>query len=212
MKSSNPSHVLENLRVETPCQADWNEMTGDRRARFCDHCQKSVHDVSAMTREDAAALLASGEKVCVRFSRDAAGAMMTADSGSYVLLQRRTFAAILAAGMASALLPIFGQQSQPPAMLIGEVVTAKGAPVGHATVRLNRGTKTLLEVETDARGRFRISKSQPGVYSLAVEAPGFQPAEQRAALEQGASLRAKVVMMPQIQMVTMGVPMPPPKH
>lgn len=62
---------LEQLRVESPCPAAWAEMAGDDRQRFCQHCQKHVHDLSAMTRQEATDLVCnSAGSLCVRYQHD----------------------------------------------------------------------------------------------------------------------------------------------
>ncbi|MEZ4320122.1 MAG: hypothetical protein R3F61_21765 [Myxococcota bacterium] len=60
------------LVVKEPCSADWNGMSGTEARRFCDHCDKHVHDLSLYTEEEAQALLAT-PGVCARFRTDAAG-------------------------------------------------------------------------------------------------------------------------------------------
>jgi hypothetical protein len=62
---------LEMLHVPQPCPAHWDEMVGDDRRRFCAHCQKFVHDLSAMPRDEAERLVCeSAGELCVRFARD----------------------------------------------------------------------------------------------------------------------------------------------
>jgi hypothetical protein len=38
--------------IRQQCTADWEKMRGDDKRRFCEHCQKFVHNVSAMSREE----------------------------------------------------------------------------------------------------------------------------------------------------------------
>jgi hypothetical protein len=72
--------LLENLRVAAPCKADWDEMSGDDRVRFCGGCEKNVYNLSAMTRADAEALVREREgRLCVRFYRRQDGTVLTAD-------------------------------------------------------------------------------------------------------------------------------------
>ncbi len=72
--------VLENLRIATPCQADWDEMGGDERVRFCGRCEKNVYNLSAMTRAEAEALVGNQEgRVCVRLYQRRDGTVLTAD-------------------------------------------------------------------------------------------------------------------------------------
>jgi len=77
VRSTNALPVIE---VPTPCPMDWNVMTGDERSRFCAHCQRHVHDLSTMRRDEVADLLCreAGE-LCVRFERTADGAVRTLD-------------------------------------------------------------------------------------------------------------------------------------
>jgi len=71
---------LEQLNVAEPCHASWKEMRGKGTGRFCGHCQKTVHDLSAMPREEAERLLCqSGGELCVRFTKSADGHVLTLD-------------------------------------------------------------------------------------------------------------------------------------
>lgn len=57
-----------NLRIATPCRANWDEMEGDESARFCGQCRKHVYNLSAMSAVAAADLVREKEgKLCVRF-------------------------------------------------------------------------------------------------------------------------------------------------
>jgi hypothetical protein len=38
--------------IKQRCSASWDTMRGDDKRRFCDHCQKFVHNVSAMSQEE----------------------------------------------------------------------------------------------------------------------------------------------------------------
>src|SRR5881394_4255743 len=37
------------LRIGTTCPKRWDDMSGDAKQRFCDHCQLHVHNLSAMS-------------------------------------------------------------------------------------------------------------------------------------------------------------------
>lgn len=57
-----------NLRIATPCRANWDDMKGDDRARFCQECNKHVYNLSAMSPAAAAELIREKEgKLCARF-------------------------------------------------------------------------------------------------------------------------------------------------
>jgi len=71
---------LSALRIPEPCHAEWAAMDGDHRSRHCAACDLHVTDLSQLTRADAEALLATrtpGGRVCVRYTVDAAGQVVT---------------------------------------------------------------------------------------------------------------------------------------
>jgi len=75
--AATPLPVIE---VTDPCPADWNAMAGDDRTRFCAHCQRHVHDLSAMRTDEVADLFCrSAGALCVRFERAADGQIKTLD-------------------------------------------------------------------------------------------------------------------------------------
>ena len=68
---------LEKIRIASPCAADWNEMQGDERKRFCGECKLNVYNLSAMTKREAENLLINSEgRLCVRFYRRADGTIL----------------------------------------------------------------------------------------------------------------------------------------
>jgi hypothetical protein len=72
--------VLDRIEVASPCTQDWNRMTGDEKRRFCGECRLHVHDLSAMTRNEAEDLLRGADgRVCVRFYRRPDGRVLTKD-------------------------------------------------------------------------------------------------------------------------------------
>ncbi len=95
--------VLEDVRVAAPCTAAWTAMTGDDRARMCGECNRHVYNLSAMTREQATALIAEREgRLCVRFFQRADGTILTADCKVGVRRRRRRRLAIAGATVAVA--------------------------------------------------------------------------------------------------------------
>lgn len=72
--------LLGEIRIASPCNADWNAMTGDEQTRFCDKCSKNVYNISAMTTEQAESLIREKEgKLCIRYYQRADGTVLTAD-------------------------------------------------------------------------------------------------------------------------------------
>jgi hypothetical protein len=74
------NHPLNNIRVASPCPADWDAMYGDDRKRFCGECKLNVYNLSGMNRDEAEALITNAEgRLCVRFYRRADGTVITSD-------------------------------------------------------------------------------------------------------------------------------------
>jgi hypothetical protein len=106
--------VLPNMRVAAPCNASWDAMTGDDRARHCGECKQQVFNLSALTTEQAESLIREKHgDLCVRYYKRNDGTVLTADCrvGAKKLEGRRTIAAsilgtsLFAAGIASAVGP-----------------------------------------------------------------------------------------------------------
>jgi len=71
---------LDNIRIASPCSANWDEMYGNERRRFCAECKLNVYNLSGMKKFDAENLIAAGEgRLCVRYFRRTDGTVITAD-------------------------------------------------------------------------------------------------------------------------------------
>ena len=71
---------LNDVRVATPCPAEWEAMIGTDRVRFCGQCQLNVYNLSSMSRRDAESLISRTEgRLCVRFYRRKDGSILTQD-------------------------------------------------------------------------------------------------------------------------------------
>lgn len=72
---------LNEITILTPCPMDWDQMSGDDRARYCPACGKHIHDVANMTSAQAVSLLDQLDgDVCGRLTRRADGTLVTADT------------------------------------------------------------------------------------------------------------------------------------
>jgi hypothetical protein len=99
---------LENVRVASPCRADWNRMEGDDRVRHCQSCAKNVYNLSAISKADAEKLITEKEgNLCVRFYQREDGTILTDNCPVGLKIVRRPFkfllagfAALLASGAA----------------------------------------------------------------------------------------------------------------
>ena len=121
---------VDEIRVASPCNARWNDMNGDERARFCGQCSKHVFNLSAMTRVQIETLVREKEgKFCGRFYRRPDGRMLTADCPSR-LRQMRERLARIGGALCALVLSVVGCSSrqnpthcgpQPEHVLMGDV-------------------------------------------------------------------------------------------
>ncbi len=98
---------LNYIKIASPCQADWNEMYGDERKRFCGDCKLNVYNLSGMTKDEAEALVMNAEgRLCVRFYKRADGSVITADCPvGWAKIKQRT--KLYATAVASLLMALF---------------------------------------------------------------------------------------------------------
>ena len=75
-----PATPLPVLEIANPCPIDFHAMPADGRARFCAHCERHVHDLSAMRSDEVVDLVCrNADGLCVRFERTADGQIKTLD-------------------------------------------------------------------------------------------------------------------------------------
>jgi hypothetical protein len=83
--------VLPRIEIASPCDARWEDMRGSDTVRRCAACSKDVHDLSAMTLDEAARFLATetARDACMRlFLRDD-GRFLTGDCPVGIERRRR---------------------------------------------------------------------------------------------------------------------------
>jgi hypothetical protein len=72
--------ILDNVRIATPCRANWDRMLGDDRVRHCNDCNKNVFNLSAMTRDQAESLIvAKNGDLCARYYQRTDGTILLSD-------------------------------------------------------------------------------------------------------------------------------------
>jgi len=98
---------LDDIRIASPCPANWDEMYGDDRKRFCGDCKLNVYNLSGMTRDEAEALIMNAEgRLCVRIYRRADGSVITSDCPvGWEKIKQRT--RVYATALASLLMALF---------------------------------------------------------------------------------------------------------
>lgn len=113
--------ILGKVTVGFRCPMNWEAMTGNDRARFCSKCQKTVTDLSQLTREEAEAFVEKEGplgKACIRIWRDENGKVVTQGCGSVAVNTKRVVkkaavAAAAAGGLAMAACSSSKQNHEP---------------------------------------------------------------------------------------------------
>jgi hypothetical protein len=125
--------VLDNLRVASPCRADWATMQGDERVRRCGACSQNVYNISDMTRDEAEALiLGRTGRLCIRYYRRADGTVLTKDCAVGVKRRRRRrvvmlgAAAMLATGAAVTYEELTSTPAAEPEHVMGQMKPTLG--------------------------------------------------------------------------------------
>lgn len=120
---------LNNIKIASPCSADWNRMDGDDRKRFCGDCKLNVYNLSGMTKYDAEHLLRMSEgRLCVRYFKRADGTILTKDCPvGWAKVKQRV--SIFAAAVFSLILSLFG------AMFVVSMFNRRAVVMGGITPR-----------------------------------------------------------------------------
>ncbi|HWX56590.1 MAG TPA: carboxypeptidase-like regulatory domain-containing protein [Verrucomicrobiae bacterium] len=190
---------IQNIRVASPCPADWNTMAGDDRVRHCSECSLSVHNLSAMTEQEVQRLIANSQgRICGRFYRRADGTILTQDCprGLRAVARRvsRTAAALLTAVM-SVSFAVAGtkpkaqqtehnQCREPGVELV--VIDPQGAVIQHAEVTLSdKAGKKKRSGKTNAAGQLILNGVPTGEYVITASSPGFQTSSTAVSVREG---------------------------
>jgi hypothetical protein len=189
------------LRIATPCQASWEGMAGDERVRHCTLCSLNVYNFAEMTRAEVRDLLVRTEgRVCARLYRRADGTVLTRDCPTGLRAMRQRASRVAAASVAAlCTLPAFALGSRsgekPPLKIHGSKVKLEiervatrqpavfagvvdfGGPLPGVTITLrNEASKRELTTITDAKGAFRITSLDDGLYRVEVTLAGLASA------------------------------------
>jgi hypothetical protein len=198
--------MLENIRIASPCSADWEKMRGNDRVRHCDLCNLNVYNFSAMTEPEIRKLLARREGLpCVRLHRRRDGTIITRNCPVGVKAVARrisrvagTIFSLLAAALSAppaALAQSYTLSNVNSAGIWVEVRDHNGALVPQAKVTL-LGTSRNQKIEgvTDKHGRVRLWGSVGGEYRIEVSATAFLTHSDLVELHVGEVLSAPVVL------------------
>jgi hypothetical protein len=196
--------MIDNIRIASPCPADWEKMQGDNRIRHCDACNLNVYNLAAFTEDEIRDLVANRKgRLCGRIYQRRDGTLLTQNCPVGVRAVTRRISRIAGAVLAfltvnfSAGLPLFSQSytrtNTSQAGLDLEVIDPAGAPVPGAEVILNEpSSKQTIHGKTDKHGRFVLAGARSGRYELTVSAPGLRSFPETVNLRSGEKLSLPV--------------------
>ena len=172
--------MIDNIRIASPCPANWEQMKGDDRVRHCDACNLNVYNLAAFTEAEIRELVAKCKgRLCVRIYQRKDGTVLTQNCPVGLRAVTRRISRIAGAVFAflsvnfSAGLPLFAQSytrtNVSQAAIDLEVIDPSGAPVPEAYVTLSEPSrKQTLHGKTDKHGRFVLAGVRSGRYELTV--------------------------------------------
>ena len=134
--------VLDRVEVSAPCSQNWNEMFGNDDVRFCHHCAKNVHNLSAITRKQAKRLVAQSKgNLCIQYIRRPDGRIQTVEPKLYKIAGR---VSRIAAGVFGATLSLAN---------LANAQTAESSPTPEVTIQqINQaGYLSLLELTKEEK-------------------------------------------------------------
>ena len=119
------------VAIPEPCDMDWDEMDDwSAKERFCQRCEKSVHNLSALTEVEAMTLLErTGWQACVNFEVDEEGKVVYRKPDP-TRLERQIEGALRLVAAAAIILPLAACDTPAEASAI--------APVAPAPIVLNK--------------------------------------------------------------------------
>ncbi|HZU30456.1 MAG TPA: carboxypeptidase-like regulatory domain-containing protein [Candidatus Angelobacter sp.] len=201
--------LLSNIRIASPCPADWNTMVGDDRVRHCSECNLNVYNLSMMTEQEAVQLISErqGQRLCLRLYRRSDGTVLTNDCPwSLQALKRRTLriagavlSVILSTGIATAKTlqqrQLINMEDKNHSGLMVTATDQQGAVIVNARIELRKGRKSGAPQANGLTGNDGIAQLQllgEGDYILRVWAQGFLTTTRKIKLETGKMLRINV--------------------
>jgi hypothetical protein len=182
------------IRIASPCSADWNRMAGDERVRYCPECKLNVYNFSEMCDAEIERILSRRDgRLCARFYQRSDGTMLTRNCPVGFRAMVRRAATFAGAALATVLsvrpalaraphakhAPALFQIQPAQTGLALEVFDASGATVPKARVTItDEKTKVKIYEETDAKGGLRLADLPNGNYEITVVVLGFKELKQ----------------------------------
>ena len=174
------------IRIASPCKADWNRMAGDDRVRHCAECNLNVYNFAAMTSAEAEELLSNREgRLCLRLYQRRDGTILTNDCPIGFQVKIRHISRIAGAALSGAMTVVSAVAhtlpNKPPAAtqpkqgnLKVALSDASGAVIPNAQIRLSDSSgHERFSGKTRDNGVLQTNLPV-GEYRLDITSPGFQ--------------------------------------
>ncbi|HLY99496.1 MAG TPA: carboxypeptidase-like regulatory domain-containing protein [Candidatus Angelobacter sp.] len=208
-RSTTQAFNPDDIRIASPCAADWNTMSGNDRVRHCAECNLKVYNFSAMTQPEIQRLIASTQgRLCARFYHRSDGTLLTQDCPRGISAAVRRISRAATAVMAAVMSTSFtwaGAKPQaqdtpqktknycqkPGIDLI--VFDPQGAVIPNAEVALaNKAGKIKRRGKTNAAGKLLFSGVDDGKYVITVNSPGFATVSDLVTVEEARLLELQL--------------------
>lgn len=201
--------MLRNIRIASPCPAEWEQMAGDGRVRYCPACNLNVYNLAEMTETEVRQLRAHHEgRLCARLYQRKDGTVLTKDCpvGMRAVAKRvsRIAAAVFSAmtlqlSFAAAQTPRSDNSQQLVQISNQEtgidlsVKDSAGTMIQGAKVTLvDQTNKKKIKGKTDDHGRLLLTNLHTGDYKIKVEHKEFVTYTGTVSVEEHATSKLEV--------------------
>lgn len=200
--------MLPQLRVASPCLADWDKMVGDDRVRYCDQCKLSVYNFSAMSSSEIEQLLSRRTgRVCGRLYQRSDGTILTKDCPVGFLV-KVSYASRIAGAALAAMMSAVSASAQSPSESLSSIqsvagtagvkltiVDATGAVIPRASIVISDQTGArVLHGQSDEFGTYKTLDLKSGSWKITVYESGFARQEMSITLRDQEILQSIVTL------------------
>ena len=183
------------IKVASPCTEDWGEMTGNKKVRFCSHCDLNVNNLSEMTRTEAMRLVKKSDgKLCVRYVEHPVTKAPVFAERLYQIGRRAGIAAgVLGASLAASTIvyaqggaivnttnlneksktvSVIGDKNVDPktdktASIFGTMTDPQGAAIPNVEITLiNQENEQKIVTRSNEAGVYEFKNVNPAVYNI----------------------------------------------
>jgi hypothetical protein len=197
------------IRIASPCSADWNKMVGDDRIRHCTACNLDVYNFAALTGLEVERLIANRQgRLCARLYRRADGTVLTQNCPVGFRARVRKVSRIAGAALSAAMSVASADaqtipRNEPPSVQMEKGKAAIALHVSDQSGAVMEGAAVVLQSKkytgeitgkTDAQGNIRLSALSAGEYELSVLSPGFATYSRPVIVDEHGTLTVDAVL------------------